>query len=69
MPVTVPQSNPSPDEALAATITDAIRDADLITAQKLPQVQSGLAKGTLTAVDWKLLADFSLPSEQGGKQS
>lgn len=69
MPNTAPQSTQSPDEVLAVTITDAIKAANLITAQKLPQIQTGLAKGTLTAADWKLLAELSFPSDQGGKQS
>jgi hypothetical protein len=69
MPDTALQSNQSPDEALAVTITDAIKAANLITVQKLPQVQAGLAKGTLAAADWKLLAELSLSPDQGGKQS
>jgi hypothetical protein len=69
MPDTATQSNRSPDEALAAKITDAIKAADLVTAQKLPQIQAGLAKGTLTAADWRFLAELSLPSEQGDERS
>lgn len=60
-------SNPSPDETLAATIADAIRQANLVDAQKLPRIQDGLAKGTLTAADWKLLAELALPSEKVGE--
>jgi hypothetical protein len=66
---TAPKSNPSPDEALAATITDAINAANLVSTQKLPRIQDGLAKGTLTASDWKLLAELALPSDKGGDLS
>lgn len=57
----------SPDEALAATIADAIKAASLVSDQKLPRIRDGLAKGTLSASDWKLLAELALPQDKGGK--
>lgn len=62
-------SNPSPDEALAAVITEAISAAKLVKAEKLPRIRNGLANGTLTAADWKLLAELALPPEEGGDLS
>lgn len=59
------QSNLSPDETLAATISDAISKANLVSAQKLPLIRDGLAKGNLSAVDWKLFTELAMPSEDG----
>ena len=55
----------SPDEALAASITEEIKAASLISDQKLTQIRDGLAKGTLTALDWELLAELALPQDKG----
>ncbi len=56
----------SPDEALATTIADAIKAANLVSDQKLPRIRDGLAKGNLSAPDWKLLAELALPQDNGG---
>lgn len=58
----------SPDEALAATIAEAIKAANLVGDQKLLRIRDGLAKGNLTALDWKLLAELALPQDKGGQQ-
>ena len=55
----------SPDEALAATIADAIAKGGLVGEQKITRLRDGLGKGTLTAADWKLLAELAVP-EKGG---
>lgn len=53
------------DETLAGRIADAIGIAKLVNDQKLPRIRDGLAKGTITAADWKLLAELALPSDAG----
>jgi hypothetical protein len=63
------KSNPSSDETLAAAITNAISAANLVNEQKLTRIRDGLAKGTLSASDWKLLAELALPSDKGGQLS
>ena len=57
----------SPDEALATTIADAIKAVSLVSDQKLPRIRDGLAKGSLSASDWKLFAELALPQEKGGQ--
>ena len=54
-------------DKLAATIADAIKTANLVSDQKLPRIREGLAKGNLSASDWKLLAELALPQDKGGK--
>jgi hypothetical protein len=63
------KTSQSPDETLAETIANAIKAANLVSDQKLPRIRDGLAKGTLSASEWKLIAELSLPTDQGGKQS
>lgn len=65
MEETVHKPIQSPDEALAATISDAIKAANLVNDQKLPRIRDGLAKGTLSASDWKLLAELAVPDKGG----
>ena len=57
----------SPDETLAGTIAESIKAANLISEQKLTGLPSRLAGGSLTAADWKLLAELALSSGNGGK--
>jgi hypothetical protein len=57
----------TPDEALARTIVESIKTAKLLNEQKLTGLQSQLADGSLTAADWKLLAELALPAGDGGK--
>jgi len=56
---------PTADETLAGRIADAIGTSELVNNQKLPSIRDGLAKGTITATDWKLLAELALPSDTG----
>ena len=55
----------TPDEELAATITEAIGAANLVSAQKLPRIKDGLIKGNLTSNDWKLFAELSSVVKEG----
>jgi hypothetical protein len=55
----------TPDEELAATITEAISAAYLVNAQKLPRIREGLTKGNLTSQDWKLLAELGSATKEG----
>jgi hypothetical protein len=57
-------SKRSSDDVLAATIADAITKASLVSQQKAIRLRDGLAKGTLTAADWKLLAELAV-SDKG----
>ena len=55
----------TPDEELAATITEAIGAANLVNAQKLPRIREGLTRGNLTSQDWKLLAELGSTTKEG----
>jgi hypothetical protein len=55
----------TPDEALATKIADAIKAAGLMSEQKLTRLRGDLAKGTLSAADWRLLAELALPDKGG----
>jgi hypothetical protein len=55
----------SPDEELAASITEAIGAANLVNAKKLPRVREGLTRGNLTSSEWKLLAELGPATKEG----
>ncbi|MBS1813877.1 MAG: hypothetical protein JSS87_03270 [Acidobacteria bacterium] len=57
----------SPDETLAGTVVESIKAAKLLSDQKLAGLPNRLAGGSLTAADWKLLAELALPTGVGGK--
>lgn len=56
---------PTPDDSLAARIADGIAKDSLVGEQKITWLREGLAKGTLTASDWKLLAELATPDKGG----
>jgi hypothetical protein len=55
----------TPDEELAATITESIGAANLVSVQKLPRIKEGLIRGNLTSSDWKLFAELGPTSKEG----
>ncbi len=57
---TAPSPTLSPDESLALTIANAIKSANLVSDQHISRIQTGLAKGNITARDWALIAELAL---------
>ncbi len=55
----------SPDEELAASITETIGAANLVNPKKLPRIREGLTRGNLTSSEWKLLAELGPTIKEG----
>ena len=47
----------NPNETVAQRIVDEVGTQDLIRGEKLKKLQSDLSSGTITAQDWRLLAE------------
>lgn len=57
----------TPDEELAAEITRGLLDAQLLDQSKAERVRDGLARGTLTEGEWRLLFELDRPKNAAGR--
>lgn len=62
------QGSKTPDDEVADRIAAAIGTAGLVVGEKLGQLKEGLAKGSLSSRDWKVLLELGHPGEGGPGQ-
>ncbi len=57
-----------PNDKLAELIVEKLKNEDLISKDKLDELQNKLALGTARQEDWRLWVELNLPDLTGGKK-